>query len=69
MAGGLVSVANFNPLKFKEFSQVARSGRTEAVVVYHGEASLYCIRESMGSQWRDARGGEVWSVWGATVTR
>ena len=29
---------------------------------YNREKSLYCIRESMGNQWRGARWGEMWSV-------
>ena len=30
---------------------------------------MYCIRESMGNQWREARRGEIWSVLGTLSTR
>ena len=45
-------------LNFKEFTQATRSGRAEVVVAQTDaidrEASLYCIYESLGSQWRVA---------------
>ena len=33
------------------------------------EASLYCIRESMGSQWREAKWEEIKSILGTLGTR
>ena len=47
----------------QEFSQVVRSSWFEArIITVELEESLYCIHESMGNQWREARWGEMWSV-------
>ena len=52
----------------QEFRQADRNGRIEAAVAQRSEF-LYCIRESMGSQWREARWGETWSILGNLRTR